>query len=285
MPLLYNWTWGNYLKDLRFGVGYHLNQGSKRLHDVDVGESLWAFSRRPHDGAYVLIAELVVRAKTMNRAGFRYGPYRLWGSLDESRYFLAEGQARIDQVIRAMSLGVNAKHIGQAFQGHAAVRKITLEDQAMLQALAAELSPEPRARLQPEERFEAIGLFGSSSVVDDKLGEEPLELEEERRMYLYGPKIERRRAWAGQLRGMYQDQCQLCGWSARHAYGHETCESHHMHWISRGGPDELDNLVLLCPNHHRIIHRADAVFDHQDLAFVFTEEHREVLKTPGHLTG
>jgi 5-methylcytosine-specific restriction protein A len=33
------------------------------------------------DGVYVLAAELVVKAKTLNPSGFRYGRYRVWGDL------------------------------------------------------------------------------------------------------------------------------------------------------------------------------------------------------------
>jgi 5-methylcytosine-specific restriction enzyme A len=58
----------NYRRDMDLGAGYHLNQASPVLHGVDLGDSLWAFTRRP-DGAYVLAAELVVKAKTLNRPG------------------------------------------------------------------------------------------------------------------------------------------------------------------------------------------------------------------------
>ena len=44
-------------------AGYHLNQATPRLHDVELGDSLWAFTRL-ESGRYVLAAELVVRAKT-----------------------------------------------------------------------------------------------------------------------------------------------------------------------------------------------------------------------------
>lgn len=65
MPLLYYWRGDNYRRDLDLGAGYHLNQGSPRLHDIELGDSLWAFTRL-ENGRYVLAAELVVRAKTFN---------------------------------------------------------------------------------------------------------------------------------------------------------------------------------------------------------------------------
>ncbi|MFD1051371.1 HNH endonuclease signature motif containing protein, partial [Kibdelosporangium lantanae] len=36
-----------------------------------------------------------------------------------------------------------------------------------------------------------------------------------------------------------------------------TCDAHHVHSWLKGGPTHIDNLVLLCPHHHRLIHRSD----------------------------
>ncbi len=54
------------------------------------GDSLWAFTRRTHDGLYILAAELVIRAVTRNPPNYRYGIYRAWGDLARSRYFDVE---------------------------------------------------------------------------------------------------------------------------------------------------------------------------------------------------
>ena len=72
-----------------------------------------------------------------------------------------------------------------------------------------------------------------------------------------------------QLRDLYAGECQICGWAPRTHYGAEICEAHHVRWLSRGGDDTLSNLVLICPNHHRAIHRCDAPFDFEHNAFVF----------------
>ena len=76
MPLLYHWRGDNYRRDLDEGAAYHLNQKNRFLHEIDVGDSLWTFTRR-RDGACVLAAELVVSSKTLNHDGYKYGPYRL----------------------------------------------------------------------------------------------------------------------------------------------------------------------------------------------------------------
>jgi hypothetical protein len=71
------------------------------LHQIRVGESLWAFTRK-NDGRYALAAELIITAKTMNPSGFRYGPYRVWGDLQRSRYFAIEEQPDISVLIRSL---------------------------------------------------------------------------------------------------------------------------------------------------------------------------------------
>jgi 5-methylcytosine-specific restriction enzyme A len=46
MPLLYYWRGDNYRRDLDFGAGYHLNQANPLMHEINMGDSLWAFTRR-----------------------------------------------------------------------------------------------------------------------------------------------------------------------------------------------------------------------------------------------
>src|SRR4051812_21299257 len=121
MHLLYFWRGDNYRRDLDFGVGFHLNQGNPVLHQINIGESLWAFTRKV-DGRYALAAELVISAKTINPHGFRYGNYRVWGDLRRSRYFSVDAQPDISILIRSLDVEANANVLGRSFQGNAAVR-------------------------------------------------------------------------------------------------------------------------------------------------------------------
>ena len=74
----------------------------------------------------------------------------------------------------------------------------------------------------------------------------------------------------------------MCLWDPRAEYGDWICEAHHIVWLSRGGEDALTNLVLLCPNHHRAVHRTDSPLDFGDMAFDFGT-HREGLRVNRHL--
>lgn len=93
----------------------------------------------------------------------------------------------------------------------------------------------------------------------------------------------RSRGLVERLRELYAGRCQLCLWEPTRVYGAELCEAHHLQWLSRGGRDELDNLVLLCPNHHRAVHGCDAYLDYVDLGMVFGVGQRELVRLDRHL--
>lgn len=42
--------------------------------------------------------------------------------------------------------------------------------------------------------------------------------------------------------------CCICGWKET------TRDIHHIIPVSKGGTNDLSNLVVLCPNHHRMVH-------------------------------
>jgi 5-methylcytosine-specific restriction enzyme A len=281
MPLLYYWRSDNYRNDLDMGAGYHLNQGNPLLHSVDIGESLWAFTRN-RQKRFVLAAELVVRAKTINSPKFRYGKYRVWGDLEESRYFLVDDAPSIEQIIRSLSCRAKAAILSQSFQGFAAVRQITSQDHDILAAAARGLPLEPRARILPEERLEAALLLGNAAAVESLIQAETSGMAETRRAYLYRQAVRRNRDLVRDLQERYDGRCQICDWDPRDKYGVYLCEGHHIQWLSRGGDDDLENMMLVCPNHHSAIHRRDAVFDYADASLDFMT-HREQLVTRGHL--
>lgn len=270
MPLLYFWRGDNYQKDLNGGVGYHLNQKNPLLHQIDIGESLWAFTRY-QNRFYALAAELIVKSKTKNPVNYRYGAYRLWGDLEKSRYFHISSQTDVSALIRGLSVQVSAPQIGQSFQGKAAVRKITWEDDKILRRYAEFLPLEPRARLISEEKLEAVLYLGNPELVNKMLIMEQVGVSEARQKYLTREASNRNRKLVENLREIYNGKCQICTWSPRSIYGSDLCEAHHVRWLSRGGIDDQANLVLLCPNHHRAIHRVDAPFDWSNRSFVFKD--------------
>ena len=99
---------------------------------------------------------------------------------------------------------------------------------------------------------------------------------DERRRYLFEQTPRRNQQHVQELRKLYEGMCQLCGWNPKYLYRRNLYEAHHVHWLSRGGDDALHNLVLICPNHHRAIHRTDAPFDWADASFVFPRNRESV---------
>lgn len=281
MPLLYYWRGDNYYRDLDLGAGYHLNQANPLLHKIGLGDSVWAFTRN-REGRYVLAAELVVKAKTENPPNFRYGRYRIWGDLIRSRYFQIDKQPSVEQIIRNLSPTANARYLGQAFQGGAAIRVLTQEDHQLLSAVSKNLPLEVRARILPEERLEAAILLGDPILVEKLVLEEQHGIAESRSVYLYAQAPVRNPKLVEELQLIYDGRCQLCMWHPREHYCYALCHAHHIHWLSRGGDDDLRNLTLVCPNHHAAIHRVDAPLDFRDIAFDFGT-HREQIKLNYHL--
>jgi hypothetical protein len=154
MPLLYYWTAQNREWDLNYGASFHLNQKNAFLHDIEPGESLWAFTRRS-DGKYTMAAELIIRARTRNPGTYRFGTYRVWGDLDRSRYFDIEHLPNAEPIIRMLSCKTDAEKLGQSFQGNAAVKRITADDDAILRSFCIDFPTDARAKLLPEDQLEA----------------------------------------------------------------------------------------------------------------------------------
>lgn len=223
------------------------------------------------------------KAKTINPPNFRYGKYRLWGDINYSRYFRVDDQPGIESVIRNLSCKANARVLGQSFQGLSAVKLISQKDSDILKFLAKELPIESRARILSEDKLEAILLLGDSEAVKSLIKEEKPGIAEARRDYFYKQAPSRNQTLVEDLQNMYEGKCQVCQWNPMKDYGKRLCQGHHILWLSRGGMDEIKNMVLVCPNHHSAIHRLDAPLDYRDFSFDFGT-HRESLQLSIHLS-
>lgn len=57
------------------------------------------------------------------------------------------------------------------------------------------------------------------------------------------------------LKTKYKDRCQICNTTYRISRGF-FCDTHHIKSLSAGGIDVSDNILVLCPNHHRLFGRS-----------------------------
>jgi hypothetical protein len=52
--------------------------------------------------------------------------------------------------------------------------------------------------------------------------------------------------------------------------------------LSKGGLDISKNIIVICPNHHRIIHKTDAKFDRSRLLYKYPNGLEERLLLADH---
>lgn len=85
------------------------------------------------------------------------------------------------------------------------------------------------------------------------------------------------------LKGLYRCKCQICGHDFTPAYGHPFAETHHVQALHAGGVDTSKNIIVVCPNHHRIIEATRAEFNPALLQFEYPNRRVERLKAIDHL--
>lgn len=63
------------------------------------------------------------------------------------------------------------------------------------------------------------------------------------------------------LKLLYGYRCQICGRITGKEYGAHIAESHHIDYFVNSLNNDANNQMILCPNHHSIIHDVNPVFD------------------------
>ena len=71
-----------------------------------------------------------------------------------------------------------------------------------------------------------------------------------------------------QLKRLYRGQCQLCGCRPFDEYNSDITEVHHISYFSDSLNNDSSNLIVLCPNHHRLIHKMNLTFDRDKMVFI-----------------
>lgn len=279
MNLLYYWRPDNYIRDRRFGFGYHLNQNSPVLGQVTPGATIWAFTR-DRRGRYVLAAELVAKAVTINSPRYRYGRFRVWGDPGLTRYFDVDVGPDAEELIRRLHVTTRASILAQSFQGHSAVKGLEDADHQLLCSFTHGIPTLEQVQFYPEDEFEARIVIGSQALPP----QEPSVQDAVRFRYLFeSVDIKRARRHVEWLQRTYTGRCQVCLFDPQDRYGRNLAHGHHIQWLSRGGDDSPENMVLICPNHHAAVHQDDAVFDYRTLSFYFSNGLVEELQLNLHL--
>jgi hypothetical protein len=85
------------------------------------------------------------------------------------------------------------------------------------------------------------------------------------------------------LKKLYEYRCQICGARAIELYGVDVSEAHHIEMFSLTANNDAKNIMIVCPDHHRIIHKAKPVFNTDFKRFEYANGKQENLMYNIHL--
>lgn len=85
------------------------------------------------------------------------------------------------------------------------------------------------------------------------------------------------------LKALYENRCQICGHNVSIRYETAIVEAHHIVPYTVSLNNNPDNILILCPNHHVIIHKTNPSFDWKRLSYHFNNGLEEHLSLNRHL--
>lgn len=85
------------------------------------------------------------------------------------------------------------------------------------------------------------------------------------------------------LKKLYEFRCQICGARAIEMYGVDVSEAHHLELFSLTANNDAKNIMIVCPDHHRIIHKAKPIFNTEFKRFDYSNGKQESLMYNIHL--
>ncbi|AHM56324.1 hypothetical protein EAL2_c10260 [Peptoclostridium acidaminophilum DSM 3953] len=85
------------------------------------------------------------------------------------------------------------------------------------------------------------------------------------------------------LKLLYNFRCQICGEDVGKKYDSQIVEAHHIEYFVRSLNNDSNNQLIVCPNHHRIIHSTNATFYRNRLAYLYPNGVQERLVLNKHL--
>lgn len=94
---------------------------------------------------------------------------------------------------------------------------------------------------------------------------------------VYNPSIIRN------LKKFYQGRCQICGCKPFADVNCDLTEVHHIDYFSKSHNNNSSNLIVLCPNHHRLIHKLNPDYDKELKRFIYPDGSTEEVKLNYHL--
>lgn len=85
------------------------------------------------------------------------------------------------------------------------------------------------------------------------------------------------------LKTLYKGNCQLCGTKPFGDDEVDICEAHHIEYYSVAQNNDASNIIILCPNHHRLLHKLNPIYDPSKKEFIFDQGKIIPVKLDFHL--
>lgn len=85
------------------------------------------------------------------------------------------------------------------------------------------------------------------------------------------------------LKVLYGYRCQVCGQYIGEKYDSNLIHAHHIDYFTKSLNNNSNNIMILCPNHHGIIHDKNPIFNSQTKTFLYPNGYEEGLKLNLHI--
>ena len=85
------------------------------------------------------------------------------------------------------------------------------------------------------------------------------------------------------LKLLYGYRCQICGQLIGEEYGARVVEAHHIDYFVNSLNNDAGNQMIVCPNHHSIIHDTNPLFDRCRRMYLYANGYEQRLVLNKHL--
>jgi len=92
------------------------------------------------------------------------------------------------------------------------------------------------------------------------------------------------KAIGNSLKVEYGYRCQICGEYIGERYGSNLIHAHHIEYFTQSLNNNADNILVVCPNHHGIIHDMNPRFDRMEKVYCYPNGLKEGLKLNVHIS-
>ena len=159
------------------------------------------------------------------------------------------------------------------------------DEQIVLPLIQGELARIPRADLQLVPVSQIAKHFGPDRALSAIYNHDHIaRLHPGQRVADTVERYDRNASLAESLKAFYDYHCQVCAHDFAPIYSVKVADTHHIQYLSEGGLDVSSNVIVLCPNHHRVVHETHAVFNRRNLTYEYPNGLRERLILPTHLS-